>query len=50
MDYQQSWQGASTGAQSRVDFVRLAASPATPIKSLYNILISLMNLLGGRRR
>lgn len=22
MDYQQSWQGASTGAQSRVDFVR----------------------------
>ena len=22
MDYQQSWQGASTGAQSRLDFVR----------------------------
>lgn len=50
MDYQQSWQGASAGAQSRADFVRLVTSRATPTKSLYNILISLMNLLGGRRR
>lgn len=50
MDYQQSWQGASSGAQSRVDFVRLTAPPVASTTSPYNILISLMNLLGGRRR
>ncbi len=56
MDYQQSWQGASTGAQSRLDFVRsvyIRRVDGFAVKlfvSLYNIFIALMNILGGRRR
>lgn len=48
MDYQQSWQGVSSQATSRLPFESSFA--LNLFVSLYNIFISLLNILGGGRR